>query len=108
MDVEFLNVLLSGCKNLPELRYEPMDRAFLSLPAEKKDVTQYFTTRHFITAVSIHTPLLGELNVAFMLCDEVEAWEADVLHGLERLTNLRKLTTDCTPMTGMERLPVRL
>lgn len=108
MDVDFINVLLSMCRSLRQLYYEPMGPEFVHLFADESHRTQQFTVGQLIIALAAYTPQLEELDVAFILCEEVDAWEPSTLPALERLTKLQKLTADYITMTAVEVLPPQL
>jgi hypothetical protein len=107
MDVEFLCILLSGCRNLQRLEYEVMDGVFVVGLAEE-DRSRQFTVRELVSALETHTPGLEELSLAFLFGEEVDVWETNALRGVGQLKRLRKLCADMTTMTDLQDLPSQL
>lgn len=107
IDVEFLYILLSGCRNLQRLEYEVMDGVFVVGLAEE-DRSRQFTVRELVSALETHTPGLEELSLAFLFGEEVDVWETNALRGVGQLKRLRKLCADMTTMTDLQDLPSQL
>lgn len=107
MDLEFLQHLLAGCKNLLRLEYELMDEVSV-IDLLEDDQSRQFSVRQLVEALKAHVSSLEELKLAFLLCEEVHAWEGNPLHGIETLKHLRKLSADLKTLADLTTIPPRL